>query len=164
MIVDTLQNWQQNFSEPIWCQAFEFLQGLTADSVDGDYPLQGEDLFGRVMSYHTRTPDADDAVLEAHREYVDIQTTLSAPEGIDWFPRSSLEVKTPYDAEKDVEFYHRPGPAPAHVNVYPGFFAVLFPEDAHMPQLIVNGQSQLIKKAVVKVRLKLVGSGFGKSK
>jgi YhcH/YjgK/YiaL family protein len=74
-----------------------------------------------------------------------------------WFPVAGLEVKTPYDPEKDVEFYHRPGAGPARVNVSPGTFVVLFPWDAHMPQLAVEGVPTTVKKVVVKIRAGLFG-------
>ena len=38
----------------------------------------------------------------------------------------------------------------------PGTFMALFPEDAHMPQLRVEGQPSRVKKVVVKVKRALV--------
>jgi YhcH/YjgK/YiaL family protein len=106
------------------------------------------------MSYPTRFPE--DAVLEAHQKYVDIQTSLAAAEGIEWFPLDTLEVKTPYEATKDVALYHRPRPGPARVDVYPGIFVALFPHDAHMPQLIVDNAPGHVKKVVVKINVALL--------
>ena len=70
--------------------------------------------------------------------------------------RNSLELRVPYDKEKDVALYHRPDVVPARVDVHRGTFVVLYPEDAHMVQQIVGGSIQSIKKVVVKVQLDLL--------
>ncbi len=155
MITDTFANWRRYVSGPIWEKAFNFLSALDANTPDGKTLLLGDDLFAIVMSYDTR--DCASALLESHRKYIDIQAALSEAEGIDWIPRDGLETKTPYDADKDAMFHHRPaGTAPAHLEMKPGRFVILYPEDAHMCQLIVDGAVRSIKKVVVKVRLDLV--------
>lgn len=155
MITDTFDRWRRYGSAPVWERAFDFLSSLDANAPEGKTLLQGDDLFAIVMSYDTR--ERCDAMLESHRKYVDIQAVLTEAEGIDWFPREGLEVKIPYDAEKDAMFYHRlDGTAPAHLEMKPGRFVILYPEDAHMCQLIVDGAIRTIKKVVVKVRLDLV--------
>jgi YhcH/YjgK/YiaL family protein len=155
MIVDRIENWRRYFDGPGWRLAFEFLEKVSAESEEIEIELDGRNVFTRVMSYPTQGPEG--AKLEAHRTYVDIQMALVESEGIDWFPRDSLDLKTPYNEEKDVEYYHRPGPAPARVNVFPGTFVALFPEDAHMPKQITGDSSVTVKKVVAKVRLDQVG-------
>ena len=154
MIIDRWKNWQIYHFGPAWRTAFEFLDKLTADTADGRYELQGDDIFAIVMSYETR--GAEEAILEAHRRYVDIQTVLHGKEGFEWFPVPSLAVAQPYDAEKDVEFYHRQEPGPGRLDIGPGLFVALFPEDAHMATLMVGNRCESIKKVVVKVRADLL--------
>ena len=149
MVYDHISNWRQYFSGPIWQLAFEHLEGLGPDAEEGFTQLQGEDVFARVMAYKTKTPE--DAILEAHRKYIDIQMTLANAERIDWYSLDGLEVETPYDAEKDRTLFHRPAYSPAHVDNHPGNFGVFFPKDAHMPQLIVQGKQDTVRKVVVKV-------------
>jgi biofilm protein TabA len=156
MILDRLENWHRYFPGPRLEAAFEFLKGLGADTKEGEYPIEGRDIFARVMSYSTRTPE--EAVLESHRKYVDVQTVLTDAEGMEWHPAGSLGVETPYDEAKDAIFYFRPEDVRARLNMYPGNFVVFFPEDAHMPQLIVGSGPVLIKKVVVKVKLELFGN------
>jgi YhcH/YjgK/YiaL family protein len=156
MIIDTLDNWRFYPFGPAWQTAFEFLASLTPGTANGEYPLQDEQIFARVMSYPTQLPET--AVLEAHRRYIDIQTTLVGAEGIEWFPAPSLAIKTAYDPANDVVLYHRPGPAPARVDVFPGTFVLLFPHDAHMPGLMVGGKAEEIKKVVVKVAVDLLST------
>ena len=149
MIVGRIANWRQHLPENPWAKAFDFLSKLGPDSPDGETLIDGKDILARVMSYETKTHDQ--AVLESHRHYIDIQMTLSGSEGIEWIPAEGLRVKDPYDDAKDVTFYHAGGAAPARVDVHPGTFVVLYPEDAHMPQLIVGPEPKRIKKVVIKL-------------
>lgn len=155
MIVGQLLNWRDHLEGDVWQEAFDFLQSLGPNAEDQEVELRGRRLFARVMSYDTRGTDT--AILESHREYIDVQVTLSGPEGIDWYPVNTLDVKEPYDDESDRTLYHRHGPAPAHVDNHPGMFVVMYPGDAHMPQLIVDNRPERITKAVVKVHVSLVG-------
>ena len=84
MIVGQLVNWRDHLSGDIWEEAFDFLMSLDADSAEGDTELQGKKLFGRVMAYSTR--GTDEAILESHREYIDIQISLN--------PARTLQINT----------------------------------------------------------------------
>ena len=152
MIHDALSNWHIYFHANPWKQAFEFLSSLTPDSpVSNRIDLEGEDMYGAIMAYQTCFPQ--DAELEAHDKYIDIQVSLSNSEAIEWFPRNGLSVITPYDSDRDRILYHRPGQSPGRVCNFPGFFTVLFPDDAHMPKLITASKPEIVKKAVVKLNI-----------
>jgi len=151
MIVDRYENWRRLLKGKSWDLAYDFLTSLKADSPEGDTKLDGDTVFGRVMAYRTRTPE--EGLLESHRLYIDVQTTLVGAEGIEWFPRSTLARKQDYDPAKDFELWHRPGLPTVRADMVPGMFCVLFPEDAHLAQQIVGGAAQDIRKAVVKIRL-----------
>ena len=155
MIVDRFENWQRLLQGYAWDLAYDFLTSLRADSPEGDTALDGDAIFGRVMAYRTRTPE--EGLLESHRKYVDVQTTLDGAEGIEWFPRDSLERKQEYDPERDFELWHRPGPPSRRADMVPGMFCVLFPEDAHLAQQIVGGAPREIRKAVVKLHIDAIG-------
>lgn len=156
MVFDHIERWRKYFSGPIWECAFEFLENIGPDAEEGYTKLRGDDVFSRVMSYPTRTPE--DAIIESHRDYIDIQMALVNAEGIHWFPTDSLEPEAAYDTENDRILYHHPDYVPARIDVHPRTFAVLFPDDAHMPQLIVNDTPGDVKKVVVKVKADLVGT------
>ena len=155
MIVDRLENWQARFSGSIWCRVFAALESLTPQTPEGETLIEGEDLIMRVMSYTTRTPE--EGVVEAHRQYIDVQMALAGAERIDWFPIAGLETTDMYRKDQDVVHFKRPGPAPAHADINPGTFCILFPEDAHMPQVMTGEIANLVKKVVIKVRSNLVG-------
>ena len=154
MIVDKLENWELYFAEAAWQKAFAFLNSIAPEVEEGEYEIIGRDVYARVLSYETRFPE--DAQLEAHREYVDIQTVLVGAEGIEWFPIKGLQTDKTYDRAEDLEFFFRSSPGPSRVDVYPGMFVTLFPQDAHMPALVVGKTQEAIKKVVVKLRTGLL--------
>lgn len=155
MIVDRIENWSRYSNSPAWQEAFRFLEKLNANSEEGETQLgQGDGrLLARVMSYPTRKPA--EAVLEAHRRFIDIQMVLDKSEAIGWYPLEDLQSKDPYDTEKDVEFFQHPSIETGRIDVHPGTFVVLFPEDAHMPQLMTGAAPETIKKVVVKMSVDL---------
>lgn len=150
MIIDQIENWERYHLGAPWKLAFEFLNSVTPDAEDKKHLIQGDDIFALVMSYQTRPPQT--AVLETHQKYVDIQVVLVGGEAIEWFPRKGLIVDTPYNEAKEAQFYKRTCPGPVRMDLLPGTFAVFFPQDAHMPALMLNDTPQLIKKVVVKIK------------
>lgn len=98
----------------------------------------------------TATPDlreSNQAELEVHRVYTDIQVVLEGEETYGW--EAARELKTehiPYDLGRDISFYSdRPR---FYFTLRPGEFVVFSPEDAHAP-CIGHGK---IKKLVAKIR------------
>jgi YhcH/YjgK/YiaL family protein len=159
MIIGRLKDWRERFSGSVWTRAFDALDGVGLDSPQARTLIGSDGMYMRVMSYATRSPDSESAVLEAHRVMADVQLTLQGSERIDWFPLELLTPRDAYDPVKDVQHYHRPGQALASVDVMPGTFVVLFPEDAHMPQLVTAAGDAGVKKVVVKVPLASLASG-----
>ena len=131
MIHDRLENWTQYFNFTPWRYVFEYLDSLSDASEESSHvSLLGNDIYATIMSYYTCLPEK--SLLETHDEYIDIQMSLLNSEAINWFPRQSLEIKKPYDPKQDRTLYQNPVIAPVRVNNFPGFFTVLYPEDAHM--------------------------------
>ncbi|OPZ11158.1 MAG: hypothetical protein BWZ10_02238 [candidate division BRC1 bacterium ADurb.BinA364] len=162
MIADLTQNWKRIaaglLSQPsgqaeAWAEAFAFLQSLGGNAPEGVTAIRGRDIYARVLSYPTIEREA--GKFESHIDYVDIQAPLIGAEAIEWNPIRALEVKSAYDQENDVVFYVTPERSFGRVFLMPGMFAVLFPDDAHMPQLRVPGEDS-VKKVVIKIRHALV--------
>lgn len=153
MIVDNILNWRAYSLGDAWEKAFEFLEQLSVDAEEKTYPLDGDDLFAKVMSYPTRDETADDAVLEAHRKYADIQMALVGSERIAVYPTHTMAVVDGYLADRDVEYFKYEEPANLQLAMTPGTFAFLLPQDAHMPQLDVVEPGTVVKKVVVKVAI-----------
>ncbi|MGY8696984.1 MAG: YhcH/YjgK/YiaL family protein, partial [Verrucomicrobiia bacterium] len=123
MIVDHIDNWKRYSFGPTWELVFSFLEGLTPESEERRYDLDGDDVFAIVMSYPTKQETDANAVLEAHRKYVDIQMALVGSERLALYPAHSLNVKTPYNAERDVEFFTYEKSANIQLGMFPGTFA-----------------------------------------
>jgi YhcH/YjgK/YiaL family protein len=160
MIVDEMDNWKLYL--PHLEFVLRFLRGLDGSTPDGEYPLHdpqaragaegGEPAFARVFTYATRPRDL--AVLETHDRYVDVQMVLAGSEYLEWHPRRGLHPEAPYDPARDATFYSPPAGTPARTFLAPGRFAILFPDDGHMTQVLV-ARPETVKKAVVKVPLAL---------
>lgn len=126
-------------------KAIDFLtQPDLASRTPGRYEIDGEQVFAFISS--DDGIKKEDTVLEVHEKYIDIQMVLSGFDDIGWSPKSDCSQPTgDYDPEEDIRYY-RDTPN-TWLGLRPGFFAVFFPEDAHMP-LISDGK---ILKVVVKI-------------
>lgn len=132
-----------------WDQAFRFLQTADLKSLpDGKQELEGEHLFVAVSEYYGK--QQEDARYEAHKKYIDIQYVIEGEELIGLTTHDKAEEVEPYNEEKDIAFYRSDEGKLLMAN--PDRFFVFFPEDVHQPSIIA-GDSVLIKKAVVKVRI-----------
>lgn len=125
--------------------AFLHQPGL-ADLPAGRHAIDGDRLYVMIVREDGRGHDG--AKLEAHRNYIDIQLTLSGAEQIGWRATSECRDCTdPYTSERDLVFF---GDRPeTWLDVPPGKFAIFFPGDAHAPL----GGAGALHKAVVKVRV-----------
>jgi YhcH/YjgK/YiaL family protein len=145
MIVDDLRAAERYFSlHPGFRAAFEFLRTLEPGTVPGRQEIQGERLFAIIARDQGR--GRENALLEAHRRYLDIQYVLVGPDVIGWLPTGRCErVSSPYAADKDIGFfYDRPA---TWLEIPAGHFAIFYPDDAHAPLASCGA----IHKAVVKV-------------
>ena len=108
--------------------------------------LRGEELF--INRIDAPSNPQDEQPIEAHESYIDIQVLLEGCERIGWLPRAKcLSPRAPYDESKDIIFYH--DQPTSYVDLLPGDFVILFPEDGHAPFI---GDGSPISKLIVKVR------------
>lgn len=148
MILDSLNNSKRVESlHPLFKQAFDYVKSTNFSRMeDGKYELDGTRLF---VSIATITGKAKvDATIETHKKYIDIQLPLLGVEKIGWKPGCELqEESSPYNEAKDIAFFvDRPT---AYTKIYPGQFAIYFPEDGHAPGI---GEGS-IRKVIVKVQI-----------
>jgi YhcH/YjgK/YiaL family protein len=111
---------------------------------DGRHELN-DDIYVNIQTYTTK----DDALFEAHKDYIDIQYVISGEEKIGVTNYSECKPNIPYDNQKDIEFLDGEG------EYYPlksGEYMVLYPTDAHKPSITLNKKTT-VRKAVVKVRI-----------
>jgi YhcH/YjgK/YiaL family protein len=155
VIVERLDNWRIYFKGPIWEMIFSQLQALNEQTPAGEKKIKGDDIILKVFSYETIDLASPGTELESHKKYIDIHTTITNVERIEWYPAAVLKIIKPYDALEDAICYERPQITYASIDMYPGMFAMFRPVDAHMPRLQVTGKSELVKKAVMKVSIDL---------
>lgn len=149
MVYSQLTNLKEYVDPDIFKAMGKFLEQVSENMQDGEYPICGDKAFARVMSYQTGVPE--ECKIEAHNKYIDIQATIVGAEGISVYERRTLDENISYDADKDVVFFSREGAEGiAHTKNIPGYFTMLFPEDAHRPQEKVGGVGA-VKKFVIKL-------------
>ena len=108
--------------------------------------LRGEELF--INRIDAPSNPQDEQPIEAHESYIDIQVLLEGRERIGWLPRAKcLSPRAPYDESKEIIFYY--DQPTSYVDLLPGDFVILFPEDGHAPFI---GDGSPISKLIVKVR------------
>lgn len=124
----------------------EILQSLNLNELQpGHIELDGKYVYINVDKVDGKS--REEAKIEAHRKYIDIQIPISGKEMIGVMPVNELKnVTMPYDEEKDVMFY---GDKITHwETVEPGEFIIFFPADGHAP-LVECGENH--HKLVVKI-------------
>jgi YhcH/YjgK/YiaL family protein len=153
MITDILKNSSIYESSEAFRTAFRFLKTLSADSEEQRYEL-GNGIYAVVESYMTK-PETKGR-LEAHRKFIDIQMLLTGREKIGWHNIKDLSIETPYDSEKDIMFFAPTSPVASFTEIENSTFMLLFPEDAHMPQIQTEKTPEKVKKVVVKIPITLI--------
>lgn len=148
MIVSNLQNSQRiEGLHPMFGLLFDYVK--THDLLHaelGRIEIDGERLFINNVNPECVAPDKQ--VLELHHDYIDVHILLEGAETIGWKALEDLEneVKA-YSKEEECALYSdRPT---TYVNLLPGQFVIVYPEDPHAP-VIGHGK---IRKLIAKVKL-----------
>ena len=147
MIIDTLDNLGKYVGvNPLFADVVEFLKDHDLNMMeDGKHPIKDGDLFVNITTAKGRTPQT--AVLETHRNMIDIQIPLDTDETYGYTPLENLP-DFEYNAEKDITKYGETL-AQTYVTCRPGQMAIFFPQDGHAPCI---SESAEIKKAIFKVK------------
>ena len=146
MILDVLENAHRyKVMNKGFAKAIEFLLRPELKELPvGEYAIDGERIYAMVS--RDTGQKKEDALLETHEKYIDIQLVLAGTDDIGWKPKSLCKQPSgEYDPKSDLQFFaDKPN---TWLSIESGEFAIFFPEDAHMP-LISSGQ---IHKVVVKI-------------
>lgn len=147
MILDTLcsAGFYESF-HPRFAKAFDFLRNTDLNAIpDGIHEIDGQEIFVNVQTRELKLPQ--DALLEVHDKYIDIQVLIRGEEeSFGWSGRGACtKPKGEMSVENDVLFFEdKPD---TYYTMRPGEFSIFFPGDAHAP-MIGSGE---IKKCIVKV-------------
>lgn len=151
MIYDKIDNLETyaGMSEDIR-MGLEWIRDVKPDTAVGVYQITPK-VKAIVSEYETKLEN--EYGYEAHRKNIDIQYLLSGEERIACLPFERLKETQPYNEESDAAFYAASiKPQPSNLSLLPGYFAIFFPQDGHMPQLCVDKPIK-VKKVVIKVEL-----------
>ena len=129
--------------------ALSYLETVSADMFEEEtVEIEGQDVYAMHQLYETKSEEG--RLYESHVTYIDVQCVLRGSEVIRVRDAGDLDVTTAYNAENDVTLYQLDDGT--DVRLVSGDFVVLFPHDAHVPQLQTDRPSQ-VKKIVIKVRV-----------
>ena len=126
MVIDRLENIEKyTLLHPLFEQAIDFLKSHDLHSLEiGKTELKGKDLLVNVAQ--TNPKEKENAKLETHKDYIDIQIPLSGTEIMGYTAaQDCLPVDAPYNAEKDINFFE--GLAEDYIAVKHGMFAIFLP-------------------------------------
>ena len=123
MILDSLENSKRiECIHPLFKQAFDYVKSTDFSKMeDGKYDIADAGFTVSIASLFGK--EKSEAAIETHKKFIDIQFPLL----------------------QDIAFYiDKPT---AYTKIYPGQFAIYFPEDGHAPGI---GQGN-IRKVVIKI-------------
>lgn len=151
MIHDTLENFERYLAlHSRFAKVAEFLRTTDLKTLAPGRVeiLPDGELFANVdvATGHKR----EDALVEYHRKYIDIQVPLAITEQMGWMPVAKIPAALAYSEESDAGL----GKAipTSWGTVAPGEFVIFFPQDAHAPCCAEEGAQ--MPKVIFKVRVK----------
>ena len=145
MVIDNLKNMRDYESlHPLFAKAFDYIEQTDLKTLEpGKIVLIENELIVNVNQIPAKTKE--EAKLETHNEYIDIQVPISDVEVMGYTQRADLP-EAEYDASIDMTLYD--GLATDYITVKPGMFTLFFPEDGHAPGVTPVG----LKKIIIKVK------------
>ena len=146
MIFDHLDNADRYVAlHPGFAQGFAFLHQTGLDTLaTGRYEIDGDRVYALV--FEDDGNGRNNAVLEAHQRYLDVQFTVSGLECIGWKSTPACaSLHAPYDAQNDAVLFS--DASTIWIEVPAEHFVVLWSHDAHAP---MNGNGR-IRKVVFKI-------------
>lgn len=151
MVIDRIENAPLYYSlHPRFKQAFDYISGIDIYAIPvGRHEVDGDFMYALVQEYATK--HKGEGKWEAHRRYIDLQYVVQGVEGMGYVNIHQLQ-QGEYIPEKDFLPLFGEGD---QVILRSGCFVLLFPEDAHMPNMAL-GEPASARKIVLKIA---VGAG-----
>ena len=132
---------------PLFPRAFEFIRNTDLNALEpGVHHIIDKQLFVIVEEANGRT--REEAKLECHRRYIDIQLVLEGVDEMGWKPLADChQPLDDYNEERDIRFFN--DKADSWISTPTNSFCIFFPDDAHAP-LVSSGK---IRKLVFKIEV-----------
>lgn len=148
MITDKMENIIKYSEIPE--DAAKFIKNLHKELKVGQYKLENEN-YANVESYFTKS--MSEAKFESHKKYCDIQLLLSGKERIYITPIDNLTELGKYNETKDIVFYAEALDGSDFVTLDSTNFVLLYPNEAHAPQVSICDAKNEVKKVVIKIKI-----------
>lgn len=148
MILDSLNNLKAYEAlNPNFAKAIEFILGSDLKALPlGRNEIAGDIVYANVMEAQPKAKE--EARLEIHRRYIDIQIPISGDEVMGYTPLHELPAPS-YSEADDAALYGAELAARDYFNVRNDQFVIFFPQDGHAPAITPVA----LKKVVVKVAI-----------
>lgn len=146
MVFDTLENsYLYNTLSPDIACALHYLR--TTDFFERE-PYKEKLNDNIVMTYsHYNTVTVDSRRWSAHDSVIEVQYVVSGEEKLGFAPRDTMEYQSSA-AEKDILYFAGTG---NWLQFTKGHFAVLFPDDVHIPKISTELNPSEVRKVVFKI-------------
>lgn len=148
MIVSNLVNSQRvEGLHPLFKILFDYVKSHDLLHADlGRIEIDGDRLF--INNVNPECVAAEKQVLELHHDYIDVHILLQGMERVGWKAVEDLQSETQaYSKDGDCALYS--DVPTTYVDLLPGQFVIVYPEDPHAS---VIGQGK-IRKLIAKVKI-----------
>ena len=126
---------------------FDFVKGKDFRKLpQGKIVVDGENVF--VMNNEMPGVAENEQPLEMHRKYIDVHILLEGKEKIGWKPLEEISHYIKEYSESD-DCALSDDKARFYVELHPGEFCIVYPEDPHAPAI----SDGLIRKLIGKVKI-----------
>ncbi|MBV8388715.1 MAG: YhcH/YjgK/YiaL family protein [Mucilaginibacter sp.] len=143
--VEFMRQYESN--KALWDKVFVFLSdSKLATMAPGKYPIDGDNAYAMISTGPPKK--LEDVKWESHRKYIDLQYVISGKVKLGMAPVAKATVTEPYSGGRDAANYNVEG---KYLTATPKEFFLFFPQDAHRPDIKVDGVDSL-KKLVIKIR------------
>ena len=129
----------------------KFLSKLNCSNIELGKHVLSDCIYVNIEEYNTKNIEV--ASFESHDKYIDIQLLLKGSENIYYASRDNLSVKVPYDETRDIVFYSDGIQGYPYIKLDGTNFMMIYPHEAHAPQVSSGNLSQKVLKVVVKIKL-----------
>lgn len=148
MEIGNLQNSERaERLHPAFKVLFDFIKRTDFNKLPaGKITVDGDNVF--VMNLDIPGASQDSQPLEMHRKYIDVHVLLDGNERIGWKPLNEIEHYTQEYSEEGDCALSDDNPR-FYVDLRPGEYCIVFPEDPHAPAI----SGQRIRKLIGKVKV-----------
>jgi YhcH/YjgK/YiaL family protein len=145
--VEFMRQYESN--KELWDKAFAFLSdSKLATMAPGKYPIDGDNAYAMISISPPKK--LEDVKWESHKKYIDLHYVVAGKVKLGMASIATAKVTEPYSEARDAANYAVDG---KYLTATPKEFFLFFPQDAHRPDIKIDGADSL-KKLVIKIRYK----------